>query len=127
MEVILSWNLSAMGFIILYTVVLLILGCFLDGISIMSITIPVIYPTVKAMGIDPIWFGMVAIVAIHIGLITPPFGLNAFAVKAVAERDVSLEAIFKGVMPFLLMAIVIEIIVIAIPWVSTIFPSLMMQ
>ncbi len=127
MEVILSWNLSAMGFIILYTVVLLILGCFLDGISIMSITIPVIYPTVKAMGIDPIWFGMVAIVAIHIGLITPPFGLNAFAVKAVAERDVSLEAIFKGVMPFLLMSFAVLIIVIAIPWVSTVFPSFMMQ
>ncbi len=116
-----------MGFIILYTVILLILGCFLDGISIMSITIPVIYPTVKAMGIDPIWFGMVAIVAIHIGLITPPFGLNAFAVKAVAERDVSLEAIFKGVMPFLVTAFIIQIIIIAIPWVSTIFPSLMMQ
>ncbi len=127
MQVILSWNLSAIGFIILYTVILLILGCFLDGISIMSITIPVIYPTVKAMGIDPIWFGMVAIVAIHIGLITPPFGLNAFAVKAVAERDVSLEAIFKGVMPFLVTAFIIQIIIIAIPWVSTIFPSLMMQ
>ncbi len=75
-------------------VLYLILGIWLDGIPIVAMTLPVIYPVVKAMNIDPMWFAMVAIVACQMAGITPPLGNFVFGVKAVAEPDVSVEDIF---------------------------------
>jgi len=127
MESVIGLNLSPLALVALLAGVLLIMGCFLDGTSIMCITIPVIYPTIRAMGIEPMWFGMVAILAIHVGLITPPVGINVYAVKGVAEADVSLEEIFRGVLPFFIMSLVALAFIILVPWASTIFPSLMME
>ncbi|MBM4276520.1 MAG: TRAP transporter large permease [Deltaproteobacteria bacterium] len=129
--VIIKWiiglELSQLGMVIAMCVVYLIMGCFLDSISMLSITIPLIYPVIRTMKIDPIWFGMSVIMAIEIGLITPPFGLNIFAVKGIAERDVSLEDIFRGVLPFILMSLGVLILIIAFPTLSTILPNLMMK
>ncbi len=77
------------------------------------------------MNIDPIWFAMVAIVAIEMGGITPPVGMFAYGVKAVAEPDVSLEDIFIGSTPFFFIWLIAIAILITFPWTATILPSLM--
>lgn len=113
--------------VIMSVFVYILLGCFLDSISMLSITIPAMYPAIMAMGIDPIWYAMVVITAIHIGTITPPVGVNVYAVKGVAEADVSLEDLFRGVLPFLLMMVIAVVILIAFPALSTTLPAVMMK
>ena len=105
----------------------LIMGCFLDSISMLSITLPIIIPVVNAMGINPIYFAMVVILSIEAGLLTPPVGLNVYAAKGVAERDVSLEDVFFGSTPFFILMVISVAILIAFPWVSIILPSLMFR
>jgi tripartite ATP-independent transporter DctM subunit len=121
-EIIIGWHLSPLQFVIAMTVVYLILGCFIDGISTMAITIPIVYPIVSKMGIDNIWFATVMIVATQIGNITPPFGLCVYAVKAVAGPEFSIGDIFKGALPFLFFELVCQAIVIAFPAVSLWIP-----
>jgi C4-dicarboxylate transporter DctM subunit len=121
-NLVISMNLSPVQFVIVMTILYLALGCLLDGISIMAITIPIIYPIVVKMGIDNIWFATVLIVATQIGLITPPFGLSCYAVKAVATPDISLGDLFKGAFPFLIFMLTTQIIVIAFPAVSLWIP-----
>ena len=114
------WQLVA-AMVILY----LILGCFLEANSIIMITIPVMYPAVHAMGIDPIWFGMVLILALHAGMITPPLGMVVYSVKSVAPSDVSLEDIFSGIWPFLAMVVLCTALVIIFPQIATWLPGRM--
>jgi C4-dicarboxylate transporter DctM subunit len=121
-EIVIGWNLSPALFILAMAVVFLIFGCFIDGISTMAITIPIVYPMIVKMGIDNIWFATVMIVATQIGNITPPFGLCAYAVKAVAGPDYSIEDIFKGALPFLIFELICLAIVMAFPAVSLWIP-----
>jgi tripartite ATP-independent transporter DctM subunit len=126
-EWIITLQLSQLGIVIAMCVVYILLGCFLDSSAMLSLTIPVIYPVVKKMGIDPIWFGMSVLVAIHAGTITPPVGLNAYSVKGVAEADVSLEDIFSGVTPFFFLTLLADAFVVAFPRVITFLPNLMIK
>jgi tripartite ATP-independent transporter DctM subunit len=105
-------------------VIYLFLGCFLDAISMMVLTMPVIYPMILALNFDPIWFGVVAVLMMEAGLITPPMGLNIFTVAGVAP-DVPLQTIFKGVLPFLLAVFAVVALVSVFPGVATYLPSLM--
>jgi len=118
-----SWGLSKFGIILLFSFIYLILGCFLDSISMLCITIPVFNPIINAAGIDPIWYATIVIVSVEIGLITPPVGLNLYAAKGVAEPDVSLEDIIAGILPFLAAELVSLIIIFACPPISTFLPS----
>lgn len=115
-----DWQLVA-ALVVLY----LILGCFLEANSIIMITIPVVYPAVQAMGIDPIWFGMVLILALHAGMLTPPLGMVVYSIKSVAEPDVSLEDIFAGMWPFLAMVVLCTALVIIFPQIAVWLPSRM--
>ena len=124
---IIGFGLSPIGFVIGISIIFIILGCFLDSVSMLCIMVPLLLPVVKEMKIDPIWFAMVVIVAIHIGLITPPVGLNVFATKGVAESDVSLEDIFAGVLPFFFLMVATLALVIAFPAISSWLPSLIEQ
>ncbi len=101
-----------------------VLGMFLDGLSMLVVTIPIVYPVIKALGFDPIWFGVVAVIVIEMGMITPPVGLNVFVVKGVAE-DVEMATVFKGVMPFLLAMFVGLLLIIAFPDIALIIPNTM--
>lgn len=127
LDFIIGLNLSPVLFVIVMSVVYLILGCLLDAVSMMGVTIPIIYPIVRAMGIDPIWYGISVILAIHIGTVTPPVGLNVYAVKGVAEADVTLEDIFIGVWPWFLWMLLSLAIVIAFPFLSTTLPNIMLK
>jgi len=87
------------------------------------VTIPVFNPIVNAAGVDPIWYATVVIVAIEIGLITPPVGLNLFSTKGAAEPDVTLEDIIGGVFPFFIAFVLLLVFLLSFPRVSTYLPG----
>lgn len=105
--------------------ILAILGSFLDSTSILLIAVPMIAPIVQAMGFDMIWFGIICIVAVELGLITPPFGMVVFAVKASLGSRATVEDIFIGAFPFFIMMLVALAILVHIPMLSTWLPSKM--
>jgi len=111
--------------VLAFVAVFLALGMILDSISILLLTIPIMYPVVVKLGYDPIWFGMVAIVSIEVGLLTPPFGMVVFAMKSALGDGVALEEIFAGSLPFLFLLALALAIVISYPPLSTWLPSLM--
>jgi tripartite ATP-independent transporter DctM subunit len=118
-------NLPVPPLVIFFGVILLyiVLGMFLDIISAIILTIPIIYPLVLALGYDPIWFGIVLVILIQMGLITPPVGLDAFVLAGVV--DVPLAEIFKGAIPFLLMDIVCIVIITIFPQIVLFLPGTM--
>ena len=94
-----GWQMSPAVFLLVANVILLVLGCFLEGTTILLVILPVMLPTAQALGIDPVHFGVVAVVNIMLGLVTPPYGLLLFMMVKIA--DVSLTELVKEVMPFL--------------------------
>ena len=118
-----NMNLSAVQLVIAASALYIILGCLMDGISILAITIPFFHPMVEAMGIDPIWFAMVMILSTQVGLITPPVGLSIYAVKGVADPNITLEDLFRGVFPFFFFMLIALAITIAFPIISTWIPE----
>jgi len=108
-----------------FLVVWLILGCIIDSTSIILLTIPIMHPVAVKLGYHPIWFTIVAIVTIEIGLLTPPFGMVVFAMKSALGDEAKIEEIFAGSTPFMLMLVIALAIIIAFPILSTFLPSLM--
>ncbi len=114
---------------LIHVIILLIylfLGCFLDAISMMVLTLPVIFPVVTALNFDPIWFGVISVLMMEAGLITPPMGLNIFTVAGVA-KDVPVEEIFRGVMPFLLSIFFIVALITLFPNLALMLPKMMLR
>src|SRR5512136_1447858 len=105
-------------------IIYLILGCFLDAISMMVLTMPVIFPVVKTLGFDPIWFGVICVIMMEAGLITPPVGLNVYTLAGVV-KDVPMQTIFRGAMPFLLAMVAVVIILTFFPEIALFLPSMM--
>jgi tripartite ATP-independent transporter DctM subunit len=108
-----------------FVLVFLMLGMIIDSVSILLLTVPIMYPVIIKLGYDPIWFAMVAIISIEIGLLTPPFGMVAFAMQSALGDSAKLEEIFAGSMPFTLLLLVALALVIAFPAISTWIPSLL--
>ena len=103
-------------------------GCFMDALAFVTLTVPIFFPVVMALGYDPIWFGVIIVMVTEMGVITPPVGINVYVVFGVARRvigEVPLESIFKGIFPFLLAIIVGVIILIIFPQIILILPNLM--
>jgi C4-dicarboxylate transporter, DctM subunit len=113
-------GLGKYGFIFVYIAILLFLGMILDSSSIMLIMVPICAPIAKALGFDLIHFGIITVVAVEMGLLSPPFGISVFTVKATLnDPRVSIETIFGGAMPyFAIMGLVLTLIVF-LPWMST--------
>jgi C4-dicarboxylate transporter, DctM subunit len=109
------------GFIFVF----ILLGCILDSTSIIILTIPLVHPIALNLGYDPLWFAIVAILSIEIGLLSPPFGMVVFSMKAAIGKSVQVEEIFAGTLPFILLLGAALGIVIAFPKLSTWLPSLM--
>jgi tripartite ATP-independent transporter DctM subunit len=108
-----------------FIVVFILLGCILDSTSILILTIPLMHPIALNLGYDPLWFAIVSILAIEIGLLTPPFGMVVFAMKSAIGKTVQVEEIFAGAMPFIVLLGLSLGIVVAFPKLSTWLPSLM--
>ncbi|MFH1035948.1 MAG: TRAP transporter large permease [Pseudomonadota bacterium] len=119
-------ELTISRYIILLVVVsiYLFLGCLLDSISMMVLTMPVIFPVMVALNFHPIWFGVVSVLMMEAGLITPPMGLNVFTVAGVMP-DVPLESIFKGAIPFLGSIILVCLILTIFPQIALVLPMMM--
>ncbi len=125
-DVILALGLGQTGTLILILAIYLVLGCFLEGFAMLVLTLPIFFPIITSLGIDPIWFGVLTVLTLEMGLISPPVGLNVFIVKSVAP-SVPLGQIFRGVLPFWLMMIVTVGILIAVPQISLLLPNTMMR
>ena len=123
-EFIIGFGLGKIGTLILILSIYLILGCFLEGFAMLVLTLPIFFPIILELGIDPIWFGVLVVLALEMGLISPPVGLNVFIVKSVAPK-VPLADIFRGVVPFWGMMVVAIGILIAFPQISLILPDTM--
>src|SRR5699024_4970914 len=113
-----------MGILFLILVVYFILGMFLEGIAIFVLTLPVVYPLVTMLGFDGVWFGVVMIFVMNIGLITPPLGLSVYVISGVA-KDIPIQRIFRGVIPMLFMMILCLVIIVIFPDIVTFLPDLM--
>jgi C4-dicarboxylate transporter DctM subunit len=101
-----------------------ILGCLLDSLAMILLTIPIVFPIIQALGYDPVWFGIIIVMVVELGLITPPIGMNVFVIKGIA-REVPLETIFRGAMPFVGAQIILIFILIAFPEIALWLPSTM--
>ena len=117
-------GLGRYGVLALIMIMYLILGCLMDAMAMIILTIPIIFPVIVALGFDPIWFGIIIVMTVELGLIHPPVGMNVFVIKSVVH-DVSFSTIFKGVIPFILTDIVRLIILIAFPILALWLPSRM--
>lgn len=114
-----SAGLEMGGFLAVYFFILLLLGMILDSVSIMLIMLPIMMPVLDVLGGDKIWFGVVTVIVVEIGLLTPPFGLSVYVVKGVLPKDfASLPTIFAGALPFVLVMILVSILLMAIPDLS---------
>lgn len=104
----------------------LILGCFIDALAMILLTIPIFYPIVISLGFDPIWFGVIVVLVVSMGVITPPVGMNVYIIKGVAP-DIPLEVIFKGIGPFLAAITICLILLMIIPELATFLPDLLLK
>jgi len=123
-EFVLGWDVSPFVVILILMFVYVLLGCILESMSMIVLTVPVFYPMIQALGFDLIWFGIVVVVVTEISLITPPVGLNVFVLKAVLP-DVKVSTIFKGVTPFWIADIVRLTLIVTFPPISLFLANLM--
>lgn len=106
----------------LVLVIYVVGGCIMDALSFLLVTISVFFPMIQRLGYDPIWFGVIIVVLLEMGAITPPVGINAYVIKGVA-KDVKLEVIFKGIVPFFIAMILCLIILILFPQIALFLPG----
>lgn len=105
--------------------ILLVLGCFVDQVSMMLLTLPFFMPLVISAGIDPIWFGVLFLIAMQLGLMTPPFGLLLFTMKGVVPRDISMRQVFASAYPFVVMGLLMLVAVFFFRPIATWLPALL--
>lgn len=119
-----SYNLSPMMVMFMILLIYILLGCILESLSMLLLTVPVFYPLVGSLGFDLVWFGIVVVVVTEISLITPPVGLNVFVLSGVL-RDVKTSTIFKGVTPFWVVDIIRLLLITLIPTIALLLPTLL--
>ena len=120
-------NLNLPPFMIMAVILIiyLILGCFIDALALVLLTVPIFYPVVTdVLGYNPIWFGVITVLVVAMGVITPPVGMNVFIIKGVA-KDVPLETIFKGVWPFIIAIFACIALLIIFPQIATFLPNML--
>ena len=116
-------HLSATAVVACIIVVYLFLGCFMDGLPMILLTIPVIYPLIQSVDIDPIWFGIIATFCLQMAVLTPPVGINVYVVKGLDDR-IPIWTVFKGAFPFLCAQIVTVVLLMVFPQLVTWLPNL---
>jgi tripartite ATP-independent transporter DctM subunit len=117
-------NFGPIGTLAVILLIYMVLGCFLEGFAMLVLTLPIFFPVILQLGMDPIWFGVLVVLTLEMGLISPPVGINVFIVKSVAP-GVPLGQIFRGVIPFWLAMLVTLAILVAFPWLSLALPTTM--
>jgi C4-dicarboxylate transporter DctM subunit len=115
-------GLGRYGILALIMVMYLVLGCLMDSLAMVILTVPIIFPVIVHLGFDPIWFGIIIVMTVELGLIHPPVGMIVFVIKSVVQ-DVSFSTIFKGVVPFIVTDLIRLVILIAFPIIALWLPS----
>lgn len=116
----LAGPVGAFGFLLLYLLLIIALGCLIDSISIMLILLPIALPIATSAGFDLIWFGVLTVVAVEMGLLTPPFGLSVYTIKsAMNDPDLKVGDIFRGAFPFVIAMVVALVIIAIFPEIAT--------
>ena len=121
-----GYDLSPMAVMLILMAAYIVLGSFLEGFAMLVLTLPIVHPLIIELGFDPIWFGVLIVITIEIGLITPPVGVNVFVVKGIAG-DVPLRHIFAGVIPFWIAMIICILILMAFPEIALFLPNTMIE
>ena len=119
-----SLNLGPVYVVLAMCGIYVVLGCVFDSLAMLILTVPVFFPIVQALGVDPIWFGIVVIIVVEIGLITPPVGMNVFVIKGLFQ-DMSIWTIFAGVTPFLVAQLAGLGLIVVFPAIALFLPRLM--
>ncbi|MSQ62389.1 MAG: TRAP transporter large permease [Betaproteobacteria bacterium] len=122
-ETVTSWGLTPLGFIFAYMFVLLILGMFVDGVAMVLLTVPVVFPIAYALKIDPVHLGIILTLNVETGVVTPPVGLNLFAVSGTSK--ISLPDVIKGTIPFFIGDLTVLLLVIFFPGLATWLPDML--
>lgn len=119
-------NLDVSRYLILAMIIVIyiIMGCFMDALPMITLTIPIFLPIIKSLGFDPIWFGVIIVLVSELGLVSPPVGLNCYVIAGVA-KDVPLSKIFKGSIPFVPAIVLVIAILILMPQLATWLPDLL--
>ena len=110
------------GVLALIMLMYLVLGCLMDALAMIILTVPIVFPVIMALGFDPIWFGVIVVMTVELGLIHPPVGMNIFVIKSVIE-DVKISTVFYGVLPFIVTDLIRLVILIAFPIIALWLPS----
>jgi tripartite ATP-independent transporter DctM subunit len=119
-----NYQIHPMTVIIAICIIYVVLGTAMEELSMILLTVPVFFPLVVGLGFDPVWFGILIVVVVQIGLISPPVGMNMFVVKSMLPR-ISTATIFRGVTPFVVAEIVLLAVLVAFPSISLVLPALM--
>jgi tripartite ATP-independent transporter DctM subunit len=119
-----EWGLSKYAILALIIFAYIIMGCFMEGLALMVLTIPIVYPLVLELGFDPIWFGVIITLVMEMSLITPPVGINVFIISGIS-KDVPMYVIFRGIIPFWCAMLVCVIFLILFPQIALWLPLTM--
>ncbi|MEE3051083.1 MAG: TRAP transporter large permease subunit, partial [Pseudomonadota bacterium] len=112
------------GILIIILLIYLVLGCALDSLAMILLTIPIFFPVVQNLGFDPVWFGILIVMVVELGLISPPIGMNVFIIKGMAP-EAPLGAIYVGVLPFVVAEILLIAILVLLPELALWLPGTM--
>jgi TRAP-type C4-dicarboxylate transport system permease large subunit len=115
-------GLGRYGVLALIMLMYIVLGCLMDALAMVILTVPIIFPVIKELGFDPIWFGVIIVMTVELGLIHPPVGMIVFVIKSVIG-DLNFSTIFAGVLPFIVTDLVRLVILIAFPIIALWLPS----
>jgi len=117
-------NLSGIEVMMLVIFAYIVFGCFLEAIGMLLITIPVFLPLIKQFGYDPVWFGIIVVIVVEVGLIHPPMGLNLFVIQANAP-DLKIAALYRGIVPFLFAPLILIILMFLFPQLALWLPKVL--
>jgi tripartite ATP-independent transporter DctM subunit len=120
-----SFNWSPYGMLAVMVGVILLLGMFMDQLSMMLITLPIFIPLAKSLGFDPVWFGLILLLSYEIGFTTPPFGLLLFVMLGVAPQGTTLWTVARAALPYILCTVALVVLIILFPWIALWLPRMM--
>jgi tripartite ATP-independent transporter DctM subunit len=120
----LKFQFTRIEALLLIIAILLAMGCFLDQVSMMLLTLPFIMPMADKLGIDIIWLGVILLISMQIGLLTPPFGLLLFVMKGVAPPHISMRQVYRAALPYAVLTLLVLLLIVAVPWLATWLPKL---
>ena len=123
-DLLLALPLGPHGVLVVLLLFYLVMGCFMESLALVLLTVPIVYPAIIALGFDPIWFGVIVVMTVELGLITPPYGMNMFVINAMAP-DIGLMAIFRGVTPFIVTDLIRLALLVAFPILVLYLPRTM--